>query len=567
MYILGICDSQDAGAVLLDTENNGITAVNEERISRIKLSGGFPAGAIKEVLRLKKIKPEDVGLVAVASHMTPSFILRSLSSVHRKLKQKNKQFSLLLCLYILYQVIAKYSIFLELIDSKLSSFIIKRKLKKLGIKANVHMVEHHRAHAFAAYITSGMQKTLIFTIDGLGDGVSFSVNIGEKGRLRRIHEGKALNDITLYYSRLTEFLGFAPIQDEGKVMGLAAYSDNYCLLNEAQKLLRSNNGRFKSRNIFYAFSKDRIIFQGLKTKSREDVAASFQVHAEETICDIVRYWVEKTGIGNVALSGGFFANIKVNQRIAQMDEVSQVYVYPHMGDGGLALGAVYALRKTQPFEFNDLFFGTAYSVGQVQAVLSKCGLKYEKIDDIEAKIAFLLSRGKIVARFSGAMEYGPRALGNRSILAQATDPGIQKALNRKLGRDVFMPFAPSLLIEYKDKCCIGADKAAYSAAFMNISFPCTEYFKKRCPAAVHKDGTTRPQFVSEQNNPGFYKLLNVYNKLTGIPALINTSFNVHEEPIVRSPEDAVNAFKRAKLDYLAINNFLIEGGSCERRKV
>ena len=566
MNILGICDSQDAGAVLLDTKNNEIAAVNEERISRIKLSGGFPSGAIKEVLSLKKVKPGDVGLVAVASHMTPSFILRGLSVIHKKLIQKNKQFSFLLSLYILYQVIAKCSIILEFIDSRLSALIIKRKLKKLGVKAKLHMVEHHRAHAFAAYITFGMQKALIFTIDGLGDGVSFSVNIGEKGRLKRLHEGKALNDITLYYSRLTEFLGFAPIQDEGKVMGLAAYSDNHCVLNQAQKLLRSNNGKFKSRNIFYAFSKDRIVFQRLRSKSREDVAASFQVHAENIIRDIVRYWVKKTGIGNVALGGGFFANIKVNQRIAQMDEVKQVYTYPHMGDGGLALGAVYALWKTQPFKFNDLFFGTAYSDGQVQAVLSKCGLKYGRIDDIEEKIAFLLSRGKIVARFGGAMEYGPRALGNRSILAQATDPGIQEALNKKLGRDTFMPFAPSMLIEHRNDCCIGSDKAAYSAAFMNISFPCTEYFKNRCPAAVHKDGTTRPQFVSEQNNPGFHKILSVYNKYTGIPALINTSFNVHEEPIVRSPEDAVYAFKRGRLDYLAINNFLIEGGFDEKGK-
>ena len=560
MNILGICDSQDAGAVLLDTKNNKITAVNEERISRIKLSGGFPSGALKEVLVLRKIRPEDVDLVAVASHMTPSFILRGLSSIHKKLIQKNKQFSLLLSLYILYQVIAKYSILLEFIDSRLSSFIIRRKLKKFGVKAKLRVVEHHCAHAFAAYITSGMQKALIFTIDGLGDGVSFSVNIGEKGRLKRLHEGKALNDITLYYSRLTEFLGFAPIQDEGKVMGLAAYSDNHCVLNEAQKLLRSNNGRFKSRNIFYAFSKDRIVFQRLRSKTREDVAASFQVHAEKIICDIVHYWVKKTGIGNVALGGGFFANIKVNQRIAQMDDVFRVYVYPHMGDGGLALGAVYAVRKTQPFKFNDLFFGIAYSDEQVQAVLSKSGLKYEKIDDIEQKIAFLLSKDKIVARFDGAMEYGPRALGNRSILAQATDSCIQESLNKKLGRDAFMPFAPSILLEDKDKCCIGSNKAVYSASFMNISFPCTEYFKKRCPAAVHKDGTTRPQFVSRQNNPGFYKILVEYKKCTGIPALVNTSFNVHEEPIVRSPEDALDAFKRGKLNYLAINNFLIEGG-------
>ena len=566
MYILGICDSQDAGAVIVDTKTNDITAVNEERISRVKLKGGFPSGAISEVLRLKGVKPEDVGSVALASHMTPSFILRGLDDVHRRLKHKNKQFSLLLSIYILYQVIAKCSIILEFIDSRLSALIIKRKLKKIGIKAPLHVIEHHKAHAFAAYITSGMQKALVLTIDGLGDGVSFSVNIGENGSLRRIYEGKALTDITLYYSRLTEFLGFTPIQDEGKVMGLAAYSDNHCLLNEARKLLRSHKGRFKNRNIFYAFSKDRKVFKKIKSNKREDIAASFQAHAEVTISSIVRYWVEKTGISNIALAGGFFANIKVNQRIAQMDEVSSVYVYPHMGDGGLALGAVYAFWKTQPFKFKDLFLGTAYTDAQVEAVLNKRGVKYEQYDDIEVKIALLLSKGKIIARFDGAMEYGPRSLGNRSILAQATDIDIQESLNKKLGRDGFMPFAPAMLIERKNDCCTGADKAAYSAVFMNISFSCTDYFKNSCPAAVHKDGTTRPQFVSVRNNPGFHRILSVYSQKTGIPALINTSFNVHEEPIVRSPEDALDAFKRGQLDYLAINNFLIKGRVHEKKK-
>jgi len=560
MNILGICDSQDAGAVLLSDQDSKIIAVNEERITRNKLEGGFPLQAIKEVLGIKKVSTKDVGLVAVASHMTPCFLLRSFRSMHQNLRKKNGQFSFSLSIYIFYQVFARFSVVLELIDCALSSLVIKKKLKKIGINAGVKMVEHHRAHAYAAYITSGMPEALIITIDGLGDGISFSVNIGKNGIIKRVYTGNAFSDITLYYSRLTEFLGFIPIQDEGKVMGLAAYSDNHCVLSEAKKLLRSKNGRFKSKNIFYAFSKDNIIFQRLKKKSREDVAASFQVHAENTVCDIVRYWIKKTGMRNLALGGGFFANIKVNQKISQMDEVGQIYAYPHMGDGGLALGAVYALRKTKPFKFKDIFFGTSYSDEQVQAALNTSGLKYERIDDIEQKIAILLSGGKIVARFSGAMEYGPRALGNRSILAPATDRAILKMLNEKLDRDAFMPFAPSMLIEDKDKCCVGSKKASYSASFMNISFSCTKYFIDKCPAAVHRDRTIRPQLVSEGNNPGLYKIISEYKKYTGIPAIINTSFNVHESPIVRSPEDAINEFKKGKLDYLAINNFLIKTG-------
>ena len=214
------------------------------------------------------------------------------------------------------------------------------------------------------------------------------------------------------------------------------------------------------------------------------MAASFQLHAENIISDIVRYWVKKTGVSKVALSGGFFANIKVNQKIAQIEEISEVYTYPHMGDGGLALGAVCDVCGKSLFKLENVFFGSCYSNEQIKDTLNKRGIDYETIADIESKIAALLSNGKIVARFSGAMEYGPRALGNRSILASAQDIKVVDILNKKLCRDKFMPFAPSILEEQKDKCCKGAEKAAYSASFMNVSFYCTDYFKNNCPAAV-----------------------------------------------------------------------------------
>jgi carbamoyltransferase len=564
VYILGICDSQDAGAVLLDTDTNRITAVNEERISRIKLSRGFPQKAVLKLIRISGIEPQQINMVAVASKMTPAFILRSLRKWHDKIKQTNSQFSMLLACYIMYQVIARTSLILEFIESRMSALVFKLKLNRLKIKAKVKMVEHHLAHVYGAYISSGMPEALIFSIDGLGDGVSFSVNIGKNGKIKRICEQKAINDITLYYSRLTEFLGFSPIRDEGKVMGLAAYSNNYSCLKQAQQLLRIKNGKFKKRNIFYAFSKDKKIFQQLRSKPKKEVAASFQLHAENTICRLVDYWVKKTGISKVALSGGFFANIKVNQSIARLERVSQLYVYPHMGDGGLALGAACYLWPQQPFKFKNLFLGPEFDDQHVEQVLKKSGLRYEKIDNIEEKTAFLLSRGKIVARFNGAMEYGPRALGNRSILAQATDSSIQYSLNQKLGRDDFMPFAPAVLIEKKDECCFHTEKAVYSAEFMNMSFDCRRDFIDKCPAAVHKDGTARAQLVSRENNPGLHKILSIYEHYTGIPALLNTSFNVHEEPIVCSPEDALISFKKAKIDYLAINNFIVKGVGDEK---
>ncbi|MBU4305235.1 MAG: hypothetical protein KJ893_06415 [Candidatus Omnitrophica bacterium] len=595
MYILGICDSQDAGAALFCSAGKtftplekaagkvggggdidaaemppsaepvrersfltGFTAVNEERLTRVKLIGGFPLKSINEVLALHNVKPCDIDLVVVASHMTPFWIFRLFRDTHASLRNASRQFSFLLSLYILYQVIARKSIVFKKIESLLSSIVLKRELRRQGIRAKIVNVEHHTAHAYAAYASCGCEEALVITADGLGDGVSFTVNIGRQGKIKRIFAQQALNDVTLYYSRLTEFLGFAPIKDEGKVMGLAAYSRDYSLLPEAEKLLRVRRGRFRKRNLFYFCSGDKKIFARLKIKDKAAVAASFQLHFEKTIADIVRYWVKKTNVPDIALSGGLFANIKVNQRIAELPEVKSVFVFPHMGDGGLAFGAICALRKIKPFHLRNIFWGRSFTDRGIRNVLDAQRVRYEIFDDIERYVAQLLSRGKIVARFCGAMEYGPRALGNRSILAAATDEKMQNILNGKLARDAFMPFAPAILSESIWECCIGVEKAAYAAEFMTMSFQCTERFKKMCPAVVHKDGTTRPQLVSEQSNASLYRILHEYKKLTGIPALMNTSFNIHEEPIVCTPEEALLAFKRGKLDYLAIGAFLVK---------
>ncbi len=563
MHILGICDSQDAGAVLISSETEQITAINEERLSRIKLQGGFPCLSIAEALRLRKIKPAEIKLVAAASDMTPAFILRLFSKTHAKLRDNNKQFSFLLSAYILYQVIADKLILPKNIESFFNRKILSRKLKKLGINAKVITVDHHLAHAYAAYGICGFDNALIITIDGLGDGVSFSVNIGSGGMIKPVFRQSALNDITLYYSRLTEFLGFKPIQDEGKVMGLAAYCEKYSALKQAVKLLRVHNGKFKTRNLF---SKDKKIFAQLKKLDNQEVAASFQKHAEDCIEQIIAYWVKKTNISKVVLGGGFFANIKVNQKLVELDSVESLFVCPHMGDGGLALGAAFFAKKQKPFKVKDIFWGSVYSNEQILKTLGSLNVEYTKVDHIQNRIAQLLSQGNVIARFNGAMEFGPRALGNRSIIASAIDSNIQNSLNVKLGRDDFMPFGPSILSEYTAKCCEHTEKAAYSGEFMNISFKATDYFKKACPAAVHKDGTTRPQFVSMRSNNDFYNILTAYEKITNIPALLNTSFNIHEEPIVCSPKDAIRSFQKSSLDYMAMGDFLIQRSKNEEKK-
>jgi carbamoyltransferase len=205
----------------------------------------------------------------------------------------------------------------------------------------------------------------------------------------------------------------------------------------------------------------------------------------------------------------------------------------------------------------NVFWGPSFECRQILTALQEAKLPFEQYEHIEPKIAALIADGHVVARFNGRMEYGPRALGNRSILFHAKEPDVNQWLNQRLGRTEFMPFAPATLYDKRHECYRNVNGAEYAAQFMTITFDCTEKMKRECPAAVHVDGTARPQLVSAESNPSFHKILTEYYKLTGIPSLINTSFNMHEEPIVCTPADAIRAFLQGNLDYLAIGNFLV----------
>ncbi len=281
---------------------------------------------------------------------------------------------------------------------------------------------------------------------------------------------------------------------------------------------------------------------------------------EVVATNYIRHYVEQTGIDTVALSGGVVANVKMNQRIFEIPGVRRLFVYPNMGDGGTGTGAAFLAARQDLKDreaYQAVYFGPDYDDAAIVAALRSEGLPFEHLEPIEPMIAKLIHQGHVVARFNGRMEYGPRALGNRSILYRATEPEVNQWLNQRLGRTEFMPFAPATLYEERHRCYDRIDRAELSAQFMTITFDCTEFMKRHCPAAVNIDGTARPQLVRPETNPSFYRILHAYYQLSGIPSLINTSFNMHEEPIVNSPEDAVRAFLQGRLDYLAIGNFLV----------
>jgi carbamoyltransferase len=430
-------------------------------------------------------------------------------------------------------------------------------LAEVGLTDKLKRVEHHLSHSANAYYTSGFDQALIVTLDGYGSGLAGSINSGRDGKIERLHGLEYPHSLGTFYESVTSALGFKPSRHEGKIVGLAAYGDPEVLGDILRRRFVQNNGGFRiveTNNIYFA----RLLASEFP---KIDVAAAYQRVLEEVAVAYVTKYVKKTGLKNLVLSGGVVANVKLNQRLREIEGIEGIFIHPNMGDGGCGTGAAlaeFAGQKPTRERINDVYFGPEYSEAAIVDALKRAQLIFTQYKPIEPKIAMLLAAGKVVARFDGRMEYGPRALGHRSILYHAKEPAVNQWLNQRLGRTEFMPFAPATLYEHREACYKHIKGAEYAAEFMTLTFDCTDQMIRDCPAAVHVDGTARPQLVSATGSPGFHRILAEYHKLSGIPSLINTSFNMHEEPIVCTPDDAVRAFLQGNLDYLAIGDFLVE---------
>ena len=549
-YVIGVCDNHDSGACLFENSNL-MFAINEERINREKLTRMFPIQSFNACLsKIPKNQRNNVN-VAYASHMTPIALLRKYNKPYSGLK-KRSQFSYSLNAYFMYQILLK-KLNLTRIESNVSKKIISN---KLSIK-NIRLYDHHACHAYSAYSYSGFDKALVITVDAMGDGITLTVNIGDNNRIRRIYQETGSSSISLYYSRITELLGFKAIRHEGKILGLAAYGNPDKTLRLMNKLLFYNGkGGFNKLNHLIPVSKNKGIFRKLKKYKRKDVAAGLQKNLESEFIKFLQYWVKKTQIKNVCVAGGIFANVKLNQRIHE--NIDKFFVFPHMGDGGLAVGAALAYIKPNPNKITNLFLGPDYTDKQMKAELEKSNLNYKKLTNPGKEIANLLAKGNVIAYYNDRMEYGPRALGNRSVLYRPDDKTVNDWLNKKLKRTEFMPFAPVVLEEDANKCFKNIKGAEHAAKFMTITFDCTEWMKYNCQGVLHVDGTARPQLINKKDNPVYYNIIKEFKKLTKLPCIINTSFNIHEQPIVCTPKDAIRAFVESELDYLVLGDYLVK---------
>jgi carbamoyltransferase len=430
-------------------------------------------------------------------------------------------------------------------------------LSTYGLESKLQRFDHHETHAANAFYGSGFDAALLVTFDGYGSGNCGGIYVGNAQGIKALHKFPFPNSLGQFYEHVTSALGFRPNRHEGKIVGLAAYGDPSVLKDVLQRRFECTEGDIRIRaSMDYLFT--RSLAQHF---AKRDIAAAYQRVLEEVGAQSIRYWLKQTGLRKVAVSGGVHANVKFNQRIREIEGVDELFVYPNMGDGGCGTGAAMlafghdVMYTRRPLE--NVYYGPEYSDAEIESVLRRERLSYQRSDDVEDHVAQLVSENRIVGRFNGRMEYGPRALGNRSVFYPAGDSEVNQWLNHQLGRTEFMPFAPSVLASEAPRLfhqLTGSDK---TSEFMTITFDCSDEMQRMCPAAVHVDGTARPQLVSEQTNSSYYRILRGYFERTGIPSFINTSFNMHEEPIVCSPVDAVRAFLEGNIDFLAAGHYVV----------
>jgi carbamoyltransferase len=580
VLVLGIIDSKPSTAALLDGDRI-IAAIAEERLCRKKLATGVPRLAIDRVIEMSGARPAEIERVAIAQKISvfePE--PRAWSSwFDGEISLKQSSFDRLGS--SLAPILGRFPVVWRT-HHRIKGWIFRERLSKLpqllrdehGIAAPVRFYDHHYCHATAAYYTSGFDEALVVTLDGGGDGLSGSVHLGRRGRLQKLGEVDSFNSLGNFYSYITVLCGFKAERHEGKITGLAAYGEPHYADLLREFIGYRVPGRISYLVPMYHRSALRLLRERLPEDfDRADLAASVQLVLEEVATAFIRHWLKRTGMRRLALAGGVFANVKLNQRLHELQEVESIFVHPAMDDGGLSVGsALAAMAEEGPGSTGsmmgrlpDVYLGPSYESGEVARAIETNGFEARRDERIHETIADKLAQGYVVARFTGRMEYGPRALGGRSILYRADDPSVNDWLNARLRRTEFMPFAPATLAEHAHRCFENLEGAEDPARFMTITFDCTEEMKRRSPGVVHLDDTARPQLVDRETSPDLHAILTAYHRRTANPSIINTSFNIHEEPIVCTPEEALRVFELGHIDYLAIHDFLIRHPESDHR--
>lgn len=570
MRIIGIHDGHNAAACYVK-DGEVINIIQEERLVNEKNFSGFPACVIAKILELNRLGYDQIDCFAfngyhVAYPENKDGLMKAYRDSYSK-KSKLKQFAKRTPLYSLYKGKTRR----KRIEPLISQGVDRDKIA---------FVEHHLAHACSAYFGAPWidhdDQVLVLTQDGAGDQLSGTVSIAQDGKIQRIAAIGKDDSLGRVYSTVTFMLGMVPLEHEYKLMGMAPYASpeaaeasfsvfkNLLSFVDRDGLVWKRRSGLPPMQQIYPYLRKELEFHRF-----DWIAAGLQKFTEELLVSWAQNAINKSGINKLVLSGGTFMNVKANQRISELDDVERIFIFPSCGDESNALGAAwhvfYSNNPGAPRNpIRHLYLGDdptddetcIKAINKFEKSVSE-KVYFEKHANIEVIVAQLLAKGEIVARCKGPMEFGARALGNRSILCEASDLSKITIINNMIKkRDFWMPFAPVILSERSNDYIV--NQKEIDAPFMIITFNTTRNYKDFIGGVQQVDLTARPQLIEESVNIEYYKLLKHYESITGKGVLINTSFNLHGLPIVHGPEEALFVFKNSGLRYLALGNYLLK---------
>ena len=573
MYILGINAYHGDAAAAIVKDGQLIAAVEEERFNRKKHCAGFPAAAVRYCLQAANISVDELDHVGISRDPSAHLHKKILFSITR--------------LPNLSGLIAA-----RLANAAKVHDLREELARALDVppqfRAKIHKVEHHRAHMASCFLVSPFDRAAILSIDGFGDFISTMWGVGENNHMDVLGQIEYPHSAGIVYTATSQYLGFPKYGDEGKVMGLAPYGrPRY--LEQFRDIIRTDNGAGFKLNLDYfkhdsegvdmtwedgspsigrifsdkfidAFGPARLAGEPL-TSLHEDIAASLQARLEEVIFHILNQLHQQTKTDRLCLAGGVAYNSVMNGKILLNTPFREVFVQPAAGDSGTALGVCYyihnvLLQQPRSFVMEHAYTGPEFAKGQIDDIVRKSDFEWRELSDPELTqaAAQAVADGKIVGWFQGRMEFGPRALGNRSIIVDPRRAAMKDILNARIKkREPFRPFAPSILEERVGDYF----EQTHPSPAMLMVYQVKQDKRSVIPAVTHVDGSGRLQTVARSTNPRYHQLISDFERLTGVPVVLNTSFN-EDEPIVCTPEEALNCFRRTRMDVLFLGNYMLQ---------
>jgi carbamoyltransferase len=570
--ILGLNAYHGDAAAALVIDGKLVAAAEEERFNRIKHVAGFPSLAARWCLEEAGIEPRELDHVAVSRDPRANVGQKLLRTIRHGASARYLKARL--------QNAAKIR------DAK-TALAEALGVEAAGLRAQVHNVEHHQTHVASAFFVSPFEEAAILSVDGFGDFASTMTAVGRGNSFEVLDRVLFPHSLGIFYAALTQWLGFPYYGDEGKVMGLAPYGDPTPYLKAMRDVVHTTGDLFELNLDYFTHDKEGVdmtwdegspkigrIFSeklvetfgqprdpdGEMTKHYEDVAAATQKRLEEVYLHVVTRLHERTGLSDLCLAGGVALNAVANGRIRPETGFDGVYVQPAAGDSGTAVGAAYyvwnqELKQPRSFVMDHAYNGPEFTDAEIAAAVVTAGLEATRLEDdaLFPAVAERLADGDVVGWFQGRMEFGPRALGHRSIVADPRSAAMKDVLNARIKhREPFRPFAPSILADATGEWF----EQDYTSPFMVLVYKTKPDKRDKIPAVNHVDDTGRVQTVERDVAPRYYRLIEAFGEKTGVPILLNTSFN-ENEPIVMTPAEAIDTFLKTRMDLLVLGNYVL----------